>query len=168
METLARRVLPEKAGELPSISEFAASVREQYARRWTETTKPYPGIPELLCELQKRNLPVAVLSNKPDDFTQLTVEKFLPNCSFAAVVGLKPGMPEKPDPTSALQIARYLQVPPDRILYLGDTNTDMRTANAAGMFPAGVLWGFRTAEELRQSGAKVLLKYPREVLNLLS
>jgi phosphoglycolate phosphatase len=59
-------------------------------------------------------------------------------------------------------------VPPEQFLYFGDTNTDMQTAVAAGMYPAGVLWGFRTADELTASGAKVLLKSPHDVLDLLA
>lgn len=66
-----------------------------------------------------------------------------------------------------MQIADELGIAPERFIYLGDTNTDMQTANAAGMFAAGVLWGFRTAEELTANGAKVLLKAPLEVLDLL-
>ena len=47
---------------------------------------------------------------------------------------------------------RALGVAPAEILYLGDTNTDMRTAVAAGMYPVGALWGFRTAEECATPG----------------
>ena len=52
-------------------------------------------------------------------------------------------------------------------LYLGDTNTDMQTATAAGMFPVGALWGFRTAHELTAAGAKVLVEHPTQVLQYL-
>ncbi|MHC4144594.1 MAG: HAD family hydrolase, partial [Planctomycetota bacterium] len=68
----------------------------------------------------------------------------------------------------ALQIADELGIDPQRFIYIGDTDTDMRTAVSAGMFPAGALWGFRTAEELSASGAKALLGTPKEVLYLLA
>ncbi len=58
-------------------------------------------------------------------------------------------------------------VAPAQVLYLGDTNTDMQTAVAAGMFPVGALWGFRTAEELLASGAKALLERPLQLLDIL-
>jgi phosphoglycolate phosphatase len=77
-----------------------------------------------------------------------------------------PSVPIKPDPAGALQIAEELDILPGRFVYIGDTDTDMRTAVAAGMFPAGALWGFRTGEELTANGAKVLLKKPAEILNL--
>jgi phosphoglycolate phosphatase len=58
-------------------------------------------------------------------------------------------------------------VPADKFLYLGDTGTDMKTARGAGMFPVGALWGFRAAEELNDTGAKVLVAHPSEVLQFL-
>ena len=76
-------------------------------------------------------------------------------------------MPRKPDPSAALEIADKLGIPPSEFLYLGDTDTDMKTANAAGMCPIGVLWGFRTAEELSASGAKALIQNPTDLLGIL-
>ncbi len=142
-------------------------ILDEYTRRWAENTHPYPGIPELLRALEQRNIPKVVLSNKHDEFTQLIVARLLKGFSFQIVRGALPSVPVKPDPTSALQIARQMDIPPGRFLYLGDTNTDMKTAQAAGMFGVGVLWGFRTAEELTASGAQALAKTPEDVLNLL-
>ena len=73
----------------------------------------------------------------------------------------------KPDPTSALQIARELNIPPAEFIYLGDTDVDMKTATSAGMYPVGALWGFRTADELLFGGAKELIQYPTDLLHLL-
>ena len=75
--------------------------------------------------------------------------------------------PVKPDPAAALEVARRIGIPPGRFLYLGDTDTDMRTAVAAGMYPVGALWGFRTAEELSANGAQAVLKTPPDLLHLL-
>ena len=68
---------------------------------------------------------------------------------------------------AALEIARQLDVPASDWLYLGDTNTDMRTAGAAGMFAVGVLWGFRDRKELGVSGAKALIERPEQIFSLL-
>ena len=54
------------------------------------------------------------------------------------------------------------------MLHFGDTAVDMTTAIAANMFPVGVLWGFRSAEELQQSGAQVLLKKPMDIMDILN
>ena len=60
-----------------------------------------------------------------------------------------------------------MKIPPCDFIYLGDTGTDMQTANAAGMYPVGALWGFRTAKELKENGAKALVASPLQVLKLL-
>jgi phosphoglycolate phosphatase len=74
---------------------------------------------------------------------------------------------KKPDPTAALQIARHLNISPSQFLYLGDSGIDMETADRAGMYPVGALWGFRSAEELLEGGARTLIEHPRELLSIL-
>ncbi len=71
------------------------------------------------------------------------------------------------DPAAAIAIAGEMGAAPNEILYVGDTNTDMQTAVGAGLFPVGVLWGFRGADELNENGAKVLVSKPAEILDLL-
>ena len=73
-------------------------------------------------------------------------------------------MPRKPSPVGALAIADRLGVTPEECLYLGDTNTDMDTGKAAGMFTVGVTWGIRPRRELEEHEAKKLVDRPDEVL----
>ena len=143
-------------------------IADEYAKCWAENTRPYPGVPELLAELEARGIPMTMLSNKPHPATRRVVEGFFPDYHFRIVRGALPTVPIKPDPAGAIQIAEELNIPPERFVYLGDTDTDMRTAVAAGMFAAGALWGFRTAEELTANGARVLVKTPKEVVNLFN
>jgi phosphoglycolate phosphatase len=165
--TEAKRALPESAHD-PELIEKVADLSEQiYDKCWHKNTRPYPGIPELLSKLSKLGLPLAILSNKPDHFTKIIVKKLLPDWRFEIVQGALPDVPVKPDPTAALKIAKQLKIAPMHFLYLGDTNTDMQTAVAAGMFPVGCLWGYRTADELLQSGAKILINSPIGVLDIL-
>lgn len=163
---LARRVLPDDHQDDETVDRCRVAISAEYAKCWADNTKPYPGVPELLAELQARSVPMAVLSNKPHNATRTVVEGYFPDSHFQVVRGALPSVPVKPDPAGAIQIAEELDILPERFIYLGDTDTDMRTAVAAGMFPAGALWGFRTAEELTANGAKVLVKTPQEVLNL--
>jgi len=167
VEMFAFRALPENERNDNTVAKCAALLREEYGTRWAEKTRPYEGIPELLDEMTRANLMMAILSNKPDDFTKATVAELLAEWHFYPVIGAMPEVPKKPDPNLALHIAQELTVHPEQFLYLGDTGTDMKTAQAAGMFPVGALWGFRTAEELITSGAQALVEHPREVLELL-
>jgi phosphoglycolate phosphatase len=165
---LVRRALPTAAaGDETVVQGASARMREEYARRWTSKTRPYPGVPELLEELFAKGIRAAILSNKPHSATLEVVGHFFPNAHFAAVLGARPGVPIKPDAGAALGVSNALGIPPASFLYLGDTNTDMLTARAAGMFAVGALWGFREEEELRSSGAEALVAHPGEVLALL-
>ncbi|HCO94353.1 MAG TPA: HAD family hydrolase [Phycisphaerales bacterium] len=165
---LALRVLPEEHQDDETVERCREIIRAEYVKCWADNTRPYPGVPEMLAELEARCIPMTMLSNKPHPATKRVVEGFFPDYHFRIVRGALPSVPIKPDPAGAIQIAEELGIPPERFVYLGDTNTDMRTAVAAGMFAAGALWGFRTAGELTENGAKVLLKTPLEVVNLFN
>ena len=167
MENLVRKILPKDHLDGATVNKCAAIAKEEYARRWFCNSKPYSGIPELLIALEKRGIANAVLSNKPDEFTKIMVEKLLPDRNFEIVRGALPNVPIKPNPAAALEIAKEMSIPPESFICLGDSNVDMQTANLAGMYAVGVLWGFRDAEELLTSGAKVLVETPMDVLKLL-
>jgi phosphoglycolate phosphatase len=165
--TLVRRVLPDQARNEETTDRLYAEFREEYARNWNATTRPYDGVPAMLDGLVERGLKIAVLSNKPDDFTRKCVRELLGKWTFDAVLGQQDKIPPKPDPAGAFHIVKKVGVPPERILYAGDSSIDMQTATAARMFPVGVLWGFRTREELESSGARAIIEAPGDLLALL-
>lgn len=167
METLVRRALPADADDEAMVAETMEAMRVAYGRRWDQKTRPYGGIPELLDELVAREIDLLILSNKPEELTVAAVAKLLAPWSFASVRGARAGVPKKPDPTAMLALMKQHQLSAERLLYVGDTNTDMRTARAAGLRAVGVTWGFRSEQELRQSGAHHILHAPRELLELL-
>jgi phosphoglycolate phosphatase len=167
MEMLVRRALPPEYGDDETVAALLPDVRQDYAAHSLERTALYPGIADLLDALATRDVPIAILTNKPHKHTLPMVERLLPRWRFAAVLGAAPGLPRKPDPTGALRVARATGVVPAHWRYLGDTGTDMRTARAAGMTAVGVLWGFRAAEELRAAGAHHLIERPMDLLPLL-
>lgn len=166
MYNLLRRALPAEQQDDAFIKQCVVEMKEEYSRHWGDKTKPYPGVIELLQSLREKGLKMAVLSNKPHEFTQVVIEKYFPG-HFDLAYGERTGIPRKPDPQGALDIAEAMQLAPAEFLYLGDTNTDMRTAVAAGMYAVGVLWGFRPAEEILAAGAKVLIQHPSELLKML-
>lgn len=167
MENLVRRTLPDAARLDPAtVSQCFERMREAYDRNWNKKSRPYPGIPELLDALTQRGIIMTVLSNKPDDFTGKIIKELLPAWHFEIVMGERPPIPRKPDPSSAIEIARRLAIEPENFVYLGDTATDMKTANGAGMYAVGALWGFRTSDELLANGAKKLIDTPIELVDL--
>lgn len=138
-----------------------------YADHWTDHTAPYPGIPALLDELTRQGVRMAVLSNKPHAATLAMMRHAFSQWHFEVVLGQREGKPLKPDPAGALEIAQQLDIPPRDWLYVGDTKADMLTANRAGMFAVGVLWGFREEQELRDNGAQAIITQPSELLGLI-
>ena len=162
---LCARALPADKQEL--TDQVLRLMGRRYDEHCFDLTKLYPGIPEMVSALAERQFKLAVLSNKPDKFTKRMIAYYFNPSPFAVVRGQLPNVPLKPDPTAAAQIAQELAIAPSRWLYLGDTNTDMRTARGAGMHPVGVLWGFRDRDELLQSGAEHIVAKPQEVLTLL-
>ena len=162
--------LMERAHPPAPASAVAAAVvefRQVYAAHLLDATAPYPGVPDLLARLTAQAVPFAVLSNKPDPATHEVVARLFPGVAFAAVVGHRAGVPAKPDPGSALELARILEVAPNQCALVGDTGTDMATAVAAAMIPIGALWGFRDRDELLATGARHLLTEPLALLDLL-
>lgn len=164
---LMNRALPEDNRNDDTIRACVRTFREEYGRNWNVKTRPYDGVAEMLDALTANGLKMAVLSNKPDEFTKQCVAEFLPDWTFDMVLGQNNSVPLKPDPSGAKEIAKCLNISPSNFIYLGDTAIDMKTAVAAGMFPVGALWGFRTGKELLENGALVLVERPPELLNLL-
>ena len=165
--TLMHRVLPVDRRTPEEESLCLGRFRAVYAQKWNIKTRPYPGIVEMLAALAAGEVRMAVLSNKPHDATEQCVLELLKGIRFDVIQGQDAMIPKKPAPDGALRIARTFGVEPRDILYLGDTATDMQTAVHAGMIPIGALWGFRTAQELQEHGARRLIRHPGELLPLL-
>ena len=164
---LISRALPNEKRESDIIAKCVKGFREFYSRNWKAKTRPYDGVLELLDALAAKQIKMAILSNKPDDFTKLCVSELLPNHHFEMILGQRDAIPIKPAPVGALQIADRLGITPSRFLYIGDSAIDMQTAVRAGMFPVGALWGFRPLEELREHGALAVIQRPMDLLGLL-
>lgn len=166
MAVLMERILPETARTAENIAAVLARYRTAYDVRWKNKTRPYPGILPLLDALTARDIPMAVLSNKPQAYTEIVMRHFLSGYRFEIIFGQRDEVPRKPDPAGALEIAEMLHLPPSNIAFIGDTSTDMITATAAGMIAVGVRWGFRTEAELRDCGAAHILAEPAGLLTL--
>lgn len=161
------RSLPQEYRSREIIEKGLMIQKREYARSWHENTRPYDGIDELLHKLQQKGVYLAVLSNKDDIFTQQCMAFFFPDIAFDRIQGFTDDVPHKPDPKGALMVAEYLTCTPQDILLLGDSEVDIMTATAAGMVPVGALWGFRSEQELKVSGAACTLQHPLDLLDLI-
>jgi len=168
LKNLVFEALPEASRDEKLMIRCFDSMMEEYRNNCINKTQPYDGIIELLNELTTREMKLAVFSNKIDDLTKKVVKTLLPNCHFEVVIGFSAEIPRKPNPLGAFLISQQLKLSPEELVYVGDTDVDMKTANSAGMFAVGALWGFRTQEELTTNGAKYLLNHPLELIQMLN
>ncbi|XQC06260.1 HAD family hydrolase [Arcobacter cryaerophilus gv. pseudocryaerophilus] len=139
----------------------------EYDGKLHSKTLPYNGIYQLLDELKKLDINLAVLSNKPHEFTVSYVNHFFKNYNFKEIHGQKKDVPKKPDPKAALDIVKFLDSSCENTYFIGDTKIDMQTAKSANMTAIGVLWGFRDEKELRDFGADFIVSNPLEILKIL-
>ncbi len=165
---LVSRALPPERRDDELTADCLEAFRKEYNCNWNVKTKPYNGVSELLDALTAKNIEMAVLTNKPQHFAELCIQEFLSVWKFAMILGQRDGVPMKPDPAGPQEIVKYLDIPPQEFLYLGDSDVDMRTAVHANMFPVGAMWGFRSERELRESGAVEVISRPTELLKFVN
>lgn len=167
-KVMVSRALPEdKRNDDAVVEKCLDDFNRIYSCSFNVKTTLYDGIPDLLNEISDRGLKKAILTNKPHVFTEKYVEDLLADWNFEVVIGQRDEIPRKPDPSGALRISRELGIESSRMVYLGDSGVDMLTAVGAGMLPVGVLWGFRTGDELRENGAEHLIETPMDLLSII-
>lgn len=130
-------------------------------------TKVFAGLEMVIPELKKRGYKTAILSNKPQESTNIVYEKYLKEYGFDMVFGQSERIKCKPDPSGALYIIDKAGVLPDDVYFIGDGETDVMTALNAGVNCVGVLWGNRTETELRAVGCETFAKTPKDLLDIL-
>ena len=165
VDILVENALSNQSNEIKD--EVIKRFKIEYDGKLHSKTLPYDGIYELLDELKKLDINLAVLSNKPHEFTVSYVNHFFKNYNFKEIHGQKKDVPKKPDPKAALDIVKCLDSSCENTYFIGDTKIDMQTAKSANMTAIGVLWGFRDEKELRDFGADFIVSNPLEILKII-
>lgn len=164
---LLERALPPAQRTEARLATIRELFLDHYDRHCTCLTRPYPGIPELLGELRRRGLLLAIASNKYQRATALLASHCLPGAHFACVLGQREGVPVKPHPAIVQDILASAGVPPQETLYVGDSAVDMLTAHQAGVEAVGVDWGFRPRAELEACHPLAVVSHPQDLLQWL-
>ena len=162
---LVRRAIAPETDE-NVIQTVLATQKAYYKDHCADKTKPYEGILELLAELKKAGLKLAVVSNKADYAVQILCEQYFSGI-FHMAVGEKEAVRKKPAPDSVYAVLDELQVEKERAVYIGDSEVDIETAKNAGLDAVLVTWGFRDTEFLREKGAKILVNDRNALKNAL-
>lgn len=149
---LIERILSPQIRTEENINKLLQLFDEYYEAHMFDNTSTYDGVIELIDNLHEHNVKCAVVSNKPHEFATKIVNDFLGD-RFEIVFGHREGTKTKPDPYSVNEVIKKLNISKEHCLYVGDSNVDIITARNAEVKSVGVLWGFRSEEELRGEGA---------------
>ncbi len=164
---LIERILPMEERTNARIEQCRQEFVAYYKVHMEDKTSVYKGITELLTELKKRRLKVAVATNKVHIAVKPLMEKYFPGIQFDSMIGQREGVPVKPAPQIMYDILKETGCEPSETLHVGDTATDMQLAHNAGITPVGVLWGYRPLEELQEAGARYIIEHPLELLKFV-
>jgi phosphoglycolate phosphatase len=144
------------------LSEYVA----HYKANMQNKTAPFPGAIPLLQSLKEQGFKMAVVSNKFDHAVRELNKKFFGEYIKIAI-GESASVKKKPAPDSVFTALDRLHSTPDRSVYIGDSEVDIKTAQNAGLTSIGVTWGFRDRSVLLDAGADHIIDAPNELLRIL-
>lgn len=150
------------------LRSYVNEFKEVYATNLHTKSRVYSGVPEVLDALVSRGIKIAILSNKPHLLTKKVCEFYLSGWPMDPVFGQRDEVPRKPDPAAAFEIAEGWGMEPEKILFVGDSDNDIRTAQAAGMVPLGVTWGYGRLVQRPVEGMGELIGTPAQILDFVS
>ena len=141
---------------------------DKYKDICTATTKPYNGIVRTINTLKRLGMKLAVVSNKPQRDTDAVIKRYFGEDLFDVVFGGRDGVPLKPAPDAIYEVIKLLGLSKDEVIYVGDSDVDVKTAINSGVYGIGVCYGYRTKEELKEAGAYHFVNAPMEIAKFLS
>lgn len=165
VRNLMKRAAPDASDD--EVEELLTIFRQYYDEHCTEFTKPYPGIEDLIRDLQNRGIKIAVSSNKYQAAVTKIINHYFPDIDFAAVMGEREGIPRKPDPSIVFAILNESPTPKSKVLMIGDSSIDIETARRACIESVGVTWGFRPASELRAAYADNIISNVDDLMPII-
>lgn len=163
--------LVSRASNLEESSELFSIIKDEfneyYKEHCNDYTKPYNGIEQMLKEVKKRGIKIAVLSNKDDNFVKELIKIHFSDITFDYIMGKRKEYKPKPDPGSLNHIIKTLKIEKQSVLYVGDSNVDVKTAKNCSVECIGVKWGFREEKELKDEGVDYVINEPNEILRYI-
>lgn len=144
VRNLVKRALPDDYKEDEYMVDTAlADFKAYYTAHIDVYTHPFPGIQELVTHLHRKGVLMAIASNKFQEGTEYLISKFFPEIPFVAVLGNRLGFPLKPDPEIVEEVLQKAGIQKEEAIMVGDSPTDMKTAENGGIKGIAVSWGYR-------------------------
>lgn len=164
---LFERALPEANRTPENVLRIRSKFVPYYNVHNADLSRPYPGIEDLLNQLQQHHIQIAVASNKYQEATAKLIGQYFPAIRFTAVFGQRENVPTKPDPQVVNEIIQLAGVSKEEVVYIGDSGVDMQTGLNAGVTTIGVCWGFRPKSELQEFQPDLLAEKPEDISRFL-
>ncbi len=146
--------------------EGVAIFRKRYAVTGPRMTELLPGADELTAELERRDVVMGVVSNKPSYFSVEILEALGILDRFVIVTGPDEGFAPKPDPAMLFHTLEALEADPEDAILVGDMPVDVRAARAAGVDVAVLPTGSSSRNELLDARADHVFSSLIELLQL--
>lgn len=149
------------------LAELHTYFAPYYEQHRADKTRPYDGIPELLQKLKNNGIKTAVVSNKSDISVKPLAEQYFPGL-FDTAMGVTASIEKKPAPDMANIIIKNYGFDKKDVVYIGDSEVDIMTAQNTGIDCVCVTWGFRGRERLEKLGAKNIAETCDEVFAFIA
>lgn len=167
IRVLCTRALNYCSHSLEDEEKVYKSFYDYYSKNQINKTKPYPSVIETLKEIKKRNIKIAILSNKKHENLQEIVSNLFPKNLFDIAFGKKDEFPLKPSPDSLCHILDLLNVTKEEVLYIGDSDVDMETARNANVKKIAVTYGYREKKLLENYNPEYIIDDISELLKII-
>lgn len=128
----------------------------------------YPGVTEVLNQLNKDGIKISLLTTKGQDQADKIIDYFELRKYFSFIMGRRKGIAIKPSPESLHFICAELGVDESETIMVGDAEIDINCGKNAGAFSCGVTYGYRTKELLESENPDFMINEIGELLNIVS
>ncbi len=158
----------EPPADASTVEAVLEEFKRHYAAHCRDHTVPYPGVVELVEHLRRGGVRVAVVSNKADFAVQELVERQFPG-TFDCVLGEceEAGIRKKPAPDMVNVALERMGGDLTGLVYVGDSEVDVQTAQNVGCRCLSCSWGFRERDWLVRAGATTIVDTPAELERIL-
>lgn len=120
---------------------------EIYQQQLNSNSHLFDGITELIDHLDQNNIPWGIVTNKPSWLaTPIVLNTAKLNNAQTLVCADEVGV-AKPNPKPLLKAAEEMNLDVNSTLYLGDAQSDIDAAHAAGMQSGVAMWGYIAPED---------------------
>jgi phosphoglycolate phosphatase len=139
---------------------------DYYREHMLDNTCLYPGVAQAI-EQWTGEKKLAVLTNKPERFSEMILDGLGLGNSFARVYGGNTFATKKPHPEGLQRLSGELGADPSRTLMVGDSSVDILTARNAGVPSCGVTYGLQP-ETFEEHPPDILVDRMEELAEILS